>query len=393
MNRKFGHQNDEEYKNSLENEIVAILKHLIAESDCLLNLHEGSGFYSPEYIDGNENPGKYGQSIIYDTATFKIPNTNKEIHLEKLATQIIDKVNPNIDVQRYHFRANNHDTLSDQTRHEEQRQSATYYALTRAKIPAFGVETSKTIEELATKIHLQKLVINTFMEQFDILIDTPGVMVDQPALNYVLVKVNDGPAFALSNGSTLDITAGDDILITDIIANYERGLVADILDYGSTNDTNIPFRISKPTKIVIRKDAIECGYVNLRLNALSGSEVDTIASVPVSKMKAEEIIVNVDGKLESIEANKTLKIKKGVRIILHGVKTNISQLDTDVFLNLKGFAPPKSTNDGNDLLFPIYTDQDLWVRYSENRHGKRYPIEATYKDKNIGNFWIELTNQ
>ncbi len=107
-------------------------------------------------------------------------------------------------------------------------------------------------------------------------------------------------------------------------------------------------------------------------------------------MSNVEVIINVDGKLKTILADKTLEIKKGVRIILHGVKTNIARLDTDVFLNFKGFAPPKPKNDGNDLLFPIYTDQDLWVRYSENRQGKRYPIEATYQDKKIGKFWIEL---
>jgi hypothetical protein len=387
MNRKFDHHPEK----NLENEIVVILKHLISESDCLLNLHEGSGYYAPEWRNDSENPERYGQSIIYDTASFTIPDTDRELHLEELAENVLMQVNRQIDNPRFHFKPNNHDTLSEKTKHPEQRKSATFYALTRAHIPAFGVETSKSIEPLADKIHLQKLVINTFMKEFGIIMDTPGVMVDQPQLNYLLVKVNNGPAYALANGDRLDITAGDAILITDIIANYERGLVADIVGMGSTNDRNIPFRISKPTRVVVRKDALPCGWVDI-VPTPRADRNEQGGNLAESDLQAEEIIVNVNGTLQSLTANSTLAVPRGARLILRGVKTNMVQLDSDVFLNFKGFAPPKAINDGNDLHFPIYTDQDLWPRYSENSQGKRYPIEATYKDKNIGRFWIELAN-
>jgi hypothetical protein len=388
MNRKFDRHPE---KNNLENEIVVILKHLIFESDCLLNLHEGSGYYSPEWKSDSENPQRYGQSIIYDTAVYTIPDTHTELRLEELANNVLVQVNRQIANQHFQFKLNNHDTLSAKTLHPEQRKSATFYALTRAHIPSFGVETSKSIESLADKIHLQKLVINTFMKEFGIIMDTPGVIVDQPQLNYLLVKVNNGPAYALANGARLDITAGDDILITDIIANYPRGLVADIIGMGSTNDRNIPFRISRPTRIVVRKDALQCGWVDI-VPAPPADRSDQGGTLSESDLHAEEIIVNVNGKMESLAANSTLAVPRGARLILRGVKTNNVQLDGDVFLNFKGFAPPKATNDGNDLHFPIYTDQDLWPRYSENCQGKRYPIEAIYKDKHIGKFWIELAN-
>ena len=389
MNRKFGHLTEKPHKNSLENEIVVILKHLIFESDCLLNLHEGSGFYSPVWINEMENPNRYGQSIIFDTATFTIPSTERELYLEALAKKITEQVNEQIEDKRFHFKSNNHDSLSEKTRHKEQRASATFYALTRAHIPAFGVETSKTIKSLATKIHLQKLVINTFMKEFGIIMDTPGIMIDQPQLNYLLIKVNNGPAFAMPGGSQLEIATGDDVVVTDIIANYERGLVADIIGLGTTNDSNIPFRISKPTRIVVRKDALQCGWVDLN-PTIPANRVIKLADLAIANLKAEEIIVNVDGRMRSLTADGTLTVQRGARLILQGVKTNIMQLDGDVFLNFKGFAPPKTKNDGNDLHFPIYTEQDLWARYSKNRQGKRYPIEATYLNTNIGSFWIEL---
>jgi len=61
------------------------------------------------------------------------------------------------------------------TSHPEQRLSATHYALTQALIPAFGVETSKTIDKLEMKITLHKLVINSFMEMLGIELDAPGL--------------------------------------------------------------------------------------------------------------------------------------------------------------------------------------------------------------------------
>jgi hypothetical protein len=392
MNRKFAPGSETYIERNLEEEIVAILKHLISESDCLLNLHEGSGFYNPVWIDDQENPQRFGQSIIYDTALFAIHDEGKIIHLEALANRVIDLANKQIDDKRLHFKPNNNNTLAEQTQHPEQRKSATFYALTREYIPAFGIETSKSIKNLETKMHLQKLVINMFMQEFGIVIDTPGVVVDNPRLNYLLIKINGGPAYAMGNQSTLEINPGDDILITDIIANYERGLVADILDYGSANDMNISFRMSKPTRIIVKKDAIECGWIDLRIKELPENRAAAPSESDIASLRAEEITVNVDGQMKSVALDATLAVPRGARLILNGVKTNISRLDSDVFLNLKGFAPPTAQNNGNDLFFPIYTNQDLLERYSENQMNKRYPIEANYNDKQIGLFWIELTD-
>lgn len=62
MNRRF----DRKQSTDIEDQIVAIIKQLMSESDLFLNLHDGSGFYSKTYIDKNRNPYCYGQSIIAD---------------------------------------------------------------------------------------------------------------------------------------------------------------------------------------------------------------------------------------------------------------------------------------------------------------------------------------
>ena len=390
MNRKFGENGN--HTKSLDEEIVIVLKHLIAESDLLLNLHEGSGFYSPDWINDMENPKRYGQSIIYDAEIYPLLDNQGQLTLGELARSVIEKANLQIENKRYHFRPNNHDTVSDKTIHPEQKLSATYYALTQAHIPAFGVETSKTIKDLETKISLHKLVINTFMEQLGIELDAPGLNLTKPKLDYLLIKVNGGHSYAMPHGSTLKIKPGDEVLVTDIIANYKRGMVADIDGLGKTNDTHIPFSISKNTRVIVRKDSAECGWVELDIGTPEEETPAIVASLKPSQIKAEELVININDSIQSLPAGSTLHIEKDSRLIIKGIRTNIPHLDSEVLINFKGFAPPKSVNDGNDLDYPIYINQDLWARYSVNKKGKIYPVVATYNDKTIGEFWIEITN-
>lgn len=413
MNRKFGKREDS--IKSIEQEIVSILKKLIGEADCLLNLHEGSGFFNPEWINDMENPRRYGQSIIFDAQTYFGENNQQTIDLEDLALRIINRVNPQIENQRYHFKINNHNTIENNTKHLEQRKSASYYALTQANIPAFGIETSKSIKSNTQKVGLQKLVINSFMDEFGIIPDTPGLQHEKTELNYVLIKINGGLPYAVPNGSKIQINSGDEVIITDIIANFDRGLAADFLDMGSYNDTKLPFRIAQPTKVVIRKDAETCGWVDIDINSDVPDVTHTTATVAVSlqqeaenikserqpltiskplvsldQLLAEKLILNVDGQLMFISEGEEIVVPKDKVLVLKGVQSNISRLDNQIAANLRGFAPPKNINDGNDFNFSVYPEQDLWVRFSENKAGIRYPIDTSYKDKEIGRFWIRL---
>ena len=321
---------------------------------------------------------------------FLLPNNQGSLNLGGLANNVIKKVNSQIKNPRYHFKPNNHNSISEKTSYPEQRLSATYYALTQAFIPAFGVETSKTIDKLEMKISLQKLVINTFMDLLGIELDTPGVDLKKPELAYILIKVNDGPSFAMPHGSTLKIKPGDEVIVTGIIANYKRGLIADLQGMGNRNDTNVPFRISNDAKITVRKDSEECGWVILDVDTPVSSGPETVAKIDAKMIKAEKLIINVNDTIESLPVGSTLQIKKDSRLILKGIRTNIPHLDSDVFINFKGFAPPKSSNNGNDLNYPIYINQDLWPRYSVNKKGKLYPVVATYNDAVIGEFWVEI---
>lgn len=410
MNRKFGDK-DKDHKN-LEQEIVSILKGLIGEADCLLNLHEGSGYYNEAWINEMENPKRFGQSIIFDADTYHTGGGRETINLEKLALRVIDRVNPQIENPRYHFKANNHNTVSDESPHLEQRNSASYFALTQAGIPAFGIETSKSIRSNSQKVNLQKLVVNSFMAEFDIIPESPGLLLEKTELDYVLVQVNNNLPYAVTNGSEITVSAGDEVVITDIIANFTRGLAADFENMGSYNDTKLPFRIAQTTKVLIRKDAETCGWVNIKIKSESPAEqtekqpdTTNVAVIKVqqpapdtsspdkpepAELRAENLLVNLNGQFMIIPEGEELVVPRDRALIIKGVQTNVPLLDKSILANLKGFAPPKSNNDGNDINFAVYPEQDLWKRYSENKEGLRYPVNATYNDKIIGTFWIRL---
>lgn len=403
MNRKFSETQAAE--KNMEQEIVTILKKLIGEADCLLNLHEGSGFYSQEWKSEIENPDRFGQSIIFDAKTYYGQKKHATIELETLANRVIEKVNKQVDNNRYYFQPNDHNTTSEKTRYLEQRKSATYYALTQENIPAFGVETSKSIKSNAVKVGLQKLVINAFMDEFGIIPETPGRHVENVKLDFVLIKVNGGLPYAVPNGAELPIESGDEVILTDIIANSNRGLTADFVGMGSHNDTNLPFRISEPTKVIIRKDAETCGSMDIviktekprdrdathdKKSAKSSSAPAKISEIPAIELRAEKLLLNVNGQLASVAEGGEITVPKDKLLIIKGVRSNISRLDNQIFANLKGFSPQENKNDGNDINFPLYPEHDLMSRFSENKKGVRYPIITTYNDKEIGTFWLKL---
>ncbi|MCD6297669.1 MAG: hypothetical protein J7M30_10995, partial [Deltaproteobacteria bacterium] len=187
MNRKFTH---EDATDSMEDKIVSILKKLIGQSDYLLNLHDGSGYYYHEFIDKWRNPKRFGQSIIADCKAYIVPETKQLINLGEIARKVIAVVNPHIQNELYKFHFNNTRTADLDSSHKEQRKSATFYALTKHHIPAFGIETSKFLPSINLKVRYHNLVINAFMNLFDIVPEHPGIVLEPPVLKYLVLSVN-----------------------------------------------------------------------------------------------------------------------------------------------------------------------------------------------------------
>jgi len=379
MNRKFdkGGPSDQELK------IVEILKNLIAESDLVLNLHDGSGFYRPTHVSEDMNPMRYGQSIIADTDFFRDPRTGKEFRLAEMAQEVCRVINQQIENPTYHFRFNNHRTSDPDTMHREQRGSATYFALTRAGIPAFGVETSKSLPTIELKVRHHNLAINAFMGLMGIVPEHPAVKVETPTLRYLVVTVNNNQPVVVANKETLNLKMGDNFFVSHIEANYERGLSVDILGLGDINDIRRRFAINRPTSVIIRKDHLQCGWI--RLKVADGEDQAPTEPNPV----VQYFVVEVNDQKRLVAAGQNLPLIEGDRIKLKDSWTSSGQRGMFA-LNFKGFVGDKDNNTGDDRGLDIATEQGLMKNWSMEGEGRRYRVVAERGKKEYGEFYIQL---
>ncbi len=154
----------------------------------------------------------------------------------------------------HHLRFNNHRTSEADSRHKEQRRSASYYALTKQNIPAFGVEASKAIPDLEAKIRNQSLVVTAFLDELGIVPETPRTQLNSPQLKFLVISVNGRLPMVVSEGDPLTVQKGDRIKVLHIEANYERGLSCDLLGQGTVNDYRQEMTITGATSLIVRKD-------------------------------------------------------------------------------------------------------------------------------------------
>lgn len=134
MNRKFLSLAKADPEYAAVEKIKAII--LDKQVDLILNLHDGSGFYNPEYIDKNHNPDRWGQSIIIDQHTIDAPRYGD---LASLAERASASANQNISYGQTHYHVKNTKTRDGDV---EMEKTLTYFAIRNNK-PAFGIEASK----------------------------------------------------------------------------------------------------------------------------------------------------------------------------------------------------------------------------------------------------------
>jgi len=386
MNRKFG----EDRKNNYETKIVEILKKLINESDCLLNLHDGSGFYSDKWEGPERNPKKYGQSIIADCDSYVNSETGQTIHLGDMARSVAAKINKGIKDPAHFFSFNNHRTTEKTSLHKEQRKSATYYALYESGIPAFGVETSKTLL-LQTKVRHHHLAINAFMEKLGIVPETPGLNLDKPVLDYLIISVNDSLPIVVKNQQTLNINSGDTVLISHMEANYERGVSVDIIGYGAIHDMRKKIRITGPTRVVARKDFFSCGSIYIAINKSKKKMAQgvSITKRPFLTKYIDSFKVKINGKERIFSNNEHVELIKGDSFEIVDVTGGPGD-PADMVVNFKGYVGNTSNNNGEDRGYVIHTARDLWERYSLNKDGIAYRVIATYNEEQVGGLIIDF---
>jgi len=388
MNRKFSDDHVVNY----ETRVVHVLKKLISESDCFLNLHEGSGVYSPVWESKLKNPERYGQSIIADNNLLDPSKNGTPVDLAAMADAVIKKINRNIDDPFYHFHFNNHRTGQTDTRHREQRRSATFYAAEICRIPAFGIESAKSLP-LEQKLRQMIDAINGFMAVLDIVPETPGIDLEKPLMQYMIISVNDAIPVVVGKMQRLKIQKGDTVQVVDVVANYERGLSVNILGVGSDfNDMNKKISIHASTRIEAKKDFYACGSVFLDIDAPGTAVTDQLAVTDSAETKKEiQYKLLVNGKQQVVDNYSRITLDYGdilvIEDLLHTPKDPAGYV-----VNFKGFVGNKSFNSGEDRGYPIDTGGDgvLMPRYSRDKKGRHYHVLTTLEDREVGKLYIDI---
>ncbi|MCF7741510.1 MAG: succinylglutamate desuccinylase/aspartoacylase family protein, partial [Candidatus Marinimicrobia bacterium] len=210
MNRRFNVSPDNIY----EDKIVQIITDLMKESDLVLNLHDGWGFYSKKWEGPGRNPNRFGQSIIADAEIYV--HQGDTINLGKLARKAVEKANNHITNSCHKLHFMNTKTLAKNSDFPEMKQSATFYAVSKQGIPSFGIEASKNIDNLEDKIRYHNYAINAFLEMMGVVPEFPSVIISPPKLNNMNISVNGQRPVFVENYDTLKVFPGDQIKITRV---------------------------------------------------------------------------------------------------------------------------------------------------------------------------------
>jgi hypothetical protein len=370
---------------------IEVLKSLIAESDVVLNLHDGSGFYNPKWIDSTRNPNRFGQCLVVDREYWK-SSTGKKIELQKPAENVVKRVNAKITNSKHKFHVNNTKTGLQKTFHPGMKFTATYHALLHSDVPAFGVETSKSLKTNRMKVLYQTMIINEFMTEYGIHSTLPLPQFDTPKVEYVLLKVNNEMPVAVSPGETLKIKPNSNINFVDLKGASERGYFLKDSN-GRHIELGEEFRINKSQKVFIRKDAYKVASIRVELVKPESNSENSTAPIAsdLTDLKAH-ILVKRNGKKTLVQFGETLKVLEGDKIEfaeLTGVSKSRSK---SMKVNVEGFIGNIKSNDGEDRGYVINTDKDFikkWARPGPE-HSSIYRVLLTENDQEISHIRLEV---
>ncbi len=361
-------------------QVVDQLKQLMGKSDLFLHLHDGWGYHYPEYVDQLRNPSRYGQSIITDADDFQCDG-GKTLDLGNMAQQVLLQVNARIKKEDHHLHYFNTHTADPKTSHPSMRKTATFYALEKHCLPAFGVEASKNLPSLELKILHHNLVINEFMTLMDIIPETPRVFVPSPHLDYVELEHN-GRLKVLKDKETLAIKAGDKLRVTRVHSNYDRGISCDLLGQGNLNDLGESFKLKGSTRLVFRKEGEVFGRIHL--------SSQKVGSVKTGDHRV--FMISLNGKKQVHFPDEVISVSGSDRLTLISSFGDGSNSESPK-LNFKGWVPAKGGgNSGDDRGYEIIPLKEQFIRkYSKHRKGKIYPVVAVNREgQQLGRIWIKL---
>jgi hypothetical protein len=266
MNRKF--QLSEENKDP-DDKVVGIAKSLMDRADIVLNLHQGHGFYSPVWINPIRNPIRWGQSNIIDVPIYNLPD-GRRFELEHFAQEVVKEINAEVADGSFHFHVNNTDTSGQKSLHKEQRESLTYYALTKKHKMAFGIDVTNHCS-LPQAVAYLTITINAILKKAGVIAEifpsvSPAVIASELRKNEefsgLRVKINNLENVIPPQGE-IRLTPGDKFQILSIEARHPRGWYPSLPGLNIYNGVGKEFSIKQRDRLILQKDGKRVAVFNI----------------------------------------------------------------------------------------------------------------------------------
>ncbi len=339
MNRKFADLSCEDP----EYEIVERIKSYIKDESVkmVVNLHDGSGFYRPNYIDNMYSPYRWGQCSIIDQAKIETEYGD----LQKIASDVVKHVNNYLmkDEHIYHV----HNTRTNEG-DKEMEKTLTYFAINNNKA-AFGNEASKSLKT-HERVYYHLLALEKYMQIMGIEFKRKFEMTP------------NGVYGAINNDIYISLYDDKIKLPLSKIRNYIRYVPM-------KKDQEVDFRASNPLLTII-KDGSEytIQYGNRRLSKLKADYMDHDEQKPEF-----EFIVDGDSRSvvfgDIVEVDEKFLVKNDTRYRVNVIGyVGSSKIETDI--EIRKNQIPK--------------------RFSVDKSGDIYRVEYYKKDKFAGMILVKF---
>ncbi|WP_169400726.1 M14 family metallopeptidase [Desulfobacter curvatus] len=335
MNRKF----DRVSKTDPERQTVSKIKSMITDPgvDFILNLHDGSGFFTPTRENNMRNPDRWGQSIIIDQALMPAQYTGLFSDLSVTAQQCAENVNAHLIEPGHTVRVKNTRTAEGD---EEMAKTLTFFAMKNKK-PAFGVEASKSFLTPG-RVYYHLLAIESFLTKAGISFERDFSLTQ----NEIEKAIDKDIALTLGERRIL--------LYAENIRNRINYLPME-------KDSEVQFLVNNPLlALVHNKSDFSLYHGNRCLSHLSPQYFEYDLGI-------DSIEMDVDGQKKQVPFGSRILVKE--QFMVHPIP--------DHRVNIIGYT----TQDMKDEAGFFITKDDCMQRFSIDRDGQIFRIEVYRQGK------------
>ena len=344
LNRKFATLP----KTDPEHKTIRKIKEIILDDqvDMVLNLHDGSGFYRPYYLDELHNPTRWGQSVIIDQERIQAGNFG---NLGEIARLVVADVNRQLFAEEHVYHVKNTRTRMG---NEEMSRTLTYFAIQNSK-SAFGLEVSKTFpthERAYYHLCLLETYMNLLGIEYERRFELSATGIESAIYNNARVALYD-------NKIVLDVANARNMLRYIPLKKAAQ----------------IAYRPSNPLlAIVADGKRYRIYHGNRRLTRLDPEYFDYDSSI-------DNITMRIDGVETEAEFGELLEVKNS--FLVRPIR--------DYRVNVIGFKK-KGTGDESGLT--IRAD-DIQKRFSVDKTGHIFRVEVYREDKFSGMVLVKFSEK